>query len=103
MSRERSASAITSLPKPGALAPVGVGRSRPATAGSALTARAVADWGGVMAGHFLVLWGQGWWRIQPDHEPWRNRARRLRSAPLCSRTAVPGRTVRMTRVEVHAA
>src|SRR5271156_5227848 len=52
MSRERSASAITSLPKPGALAPAGVGRSRPATAGSAalVLARAVADWDGVMAG-----------------------------------------------------
>src|SRR5580692_309213 len=52
MSSERSASAITSLPKPGALAPAGVGRSRPATAGSAalVLARAVADWDGVMAG-----------------------------------------------------
>src|SRR5450755_2259659 len=52
MSSERSASAITSLPKPGALAPAGVGRSRPATVGSAalVLARAVADWDGVMAG-----------------------------------------------------
>src|ERR1700691_4533435 len=49
MSRERSASAITSLPKPGALAPAGVGRSSPATAGSASLARAVAVGGGVMA------------------------------------------------------
>src|ERR1700719_3298916 len=56
MSSERSASAMTSLPKPGALAPAGVGRSSPATAGSAalvfalVLARAVAGWDGVMAG-----------------------------------------------------
>src|SRR5579864_8291612 len=42
---------MTSEPKPGALAPAGVGRSRPATAGSAFVsarAAAVADGGGVM-------------------------------------------------------
>src|SRR5580704_17009183 len=49
MSSERSASAITSEPKPGALALVSdFGRSTPATAGSAALVRAVADWGGVM-------------------------------------------------------
>src|SRR5580693_5912604 len=77
MSSERSASAITSEPKPGALAPAGVGRSRPATAGSAalVLARAVADGDGVMAGisSRLEFWG-GLGRIQPDHEPLRNRA-----------------------------
>src|ERR1700722_19617063 len=77
MSRERSASAITSLPKPGALAPAGVGRSRPATAGSAalVLARAVADWDGVMAGISSAVGALGrLGRIQPDHEPLRNRA-----------------------------
>src|SRR5580704_3773933 len=77
MSRERSASAITSLPKPGALAPAGVGRSRPATAGSAalVLARAVADWDGVMAGISSSLGSGGrLGRIQPDHERLSNRA-----------------------------
>src|SRR5580698_7547536 len=77
MSSERSASAITSLPKPGALAPAGVGRSRPATAGSAalVLARAVADWDGVMVGISSSLgFGGRLGRIQPDHEPLRNRA-----------------------------
>src|SRR5208282_313053 len=54
MSSARSASAITSEPKPGAFAPAGVGRSMAATAGSAamvfFAARAVADWDGVMVG-----------------------------------------------------
>src|ERR1700722_15474037 len=78
MSSERSASAITSLPKPAALAPAGVGRSRPATAGSAalVLARAVADWDGVMAGISSSLGcGGRLGRIQPDREPLRNRAR----------------------------
>src|SRR5271169_5502682 len=49
MSSELNASAITSEPKPGALAPAGVGRSTAATAGSAaLWVRAVADLDGVM-------------------------------------------------------
>ena len=79
MSSERSASAITSLPKPGALAPAGVGRSRPATVGSAalVLARAVADWDGVMAGISSAVGGFGGrlGRIQPDRGPLRNRAR----------------------------
>src|SRR5262249_1411496 len=56
MSSARSASAITSLPKPGALTPAGVGRSIPATPGSASlvlarveSARAVAELDGVIA------------------------------------------------------
>src|SRR5215469_3987407 len=55
MSSARNASAITSLPKPGALTPAGVGRSTPATAGSASLplARAVAERDGVIA---LFLW-----------------------------------------------
>src|SRR5580692_7511865 len=61
MSSERSASAITSLPKPGALAPAGVGRSTLATAGSAALAfaRAVADGGGVMSGVILLCFWVG--------------------------------------------
>src|SRR6202044_2356971 len=95
MSSGRSASAITSLPKPGALAPAGVGRSRPATAGAAalVLARAVADWDGVMAGisSGLGRWGEvgcGWCFVvcggggggvggphsQLNCEPLRNRA-----------------------------
>src|SRR5580700_5231305 len=41
---------MTSEPKPGALAPAGVGRSILATAGSASVARAVAAGGGVISG-----------------------------------------------------
>src|SRR5271155_965710 len=92
MSSERSASAITSEPKPGALAPTGVGRSMPATAGSAslALARAVADWDGVITGVPRV-WDAAVGPIQSDrepihkpvqapafdpaYEPWRNRAR----------------------------
>src|SRR5579862_1155501 len=102
MSRERSASAITSEPKPGALAPAGVGRSRPATAGSAalVLARAVADWGGVMAGisSTVGVWGR-LSRIQPDHEPLRNRARSHGIAGGCGRrgSAVMPRAAALAR------
>src|SRR6516162_3859719 len=58
---ECSASAMMSEPKPGALAPAGVGRSRPATAGSAAGERAVADWDGVMAGVSSRVFGFGRW------------------------------------------
>ena len=61
---------------------IGAGRRRgalsPATVGSAalVLARAVADWDGVMAGISLSLgFGGRLGRIQPDHEPLRNRVR----------------------------
>src|ERR1700728_2786723 len=98
MSRGRSASALTSLPKPGALAPAGVGRSRPATAGSAalVLARAVADWDGVIAGISSSLgFGGRVGRIQPDHEPLRNRAR--------SHPVAVGRVTRVSAVMPCAA
>src|SRR5262249_44255559 len=73
MSSARSASAITSLPKPGALTPAGVGRSIPATAGSAslVLARTVAEVGGVIAAFLSaeVLANYG------DMSPARNRGR----------------------------
>src|SRR5215472_5556147 len=74
MSSARSTSAITSLPKPGALTPAGVGRSTPATAGSAslVLARAVAETGGVMTkvlsetlGDSLLHRGCRVWRRHP--------------------------------------
>src|SRR5579859_457461 len=81
---------MTSEPKPGALAPAGVGRSSPATAGSALVsarAAAVADGGGVMR---AVPRADGAWgvvgRIQPDRAAilkavYRRAAARIRSFP----------------------
>src|ERR1700753_2397714 len=66
MSSERSASAITSEPKPGALAPVCVGRSTLATAGSASLARAVAG-GGVIRAFPRIL------RIDGGERPASNR------------------------------
>src|SRR6516164_9874860 len=90
MSSVRSASAITSLPKPGALTPAGVGRSIPATAGSAslVLARAVAEVGGVIAvflsAEVLASYGdmspardRGRGAIQPDRCSMHKRPRTL--------------------------
>src|SRR6185437_562118 len=54
---------MTSEPKPGALAPAGVGRSIFDTVGSAALGltRAVADWGGVIQAFPLIGWQGGGW------------------------------------------